>query len=217
MRIVAISDTHGQYRDSRLVIPDGDVLIHCGDALNRGTLAELRTFAQWLDNKPHKHKILISGNHDWCWQREPDAALSLLGDSTTYLCDTMVTIDGVNFYGSPWTPRFYQWAFMKDRGGDMKQIWDALRRTAESNPIDVLITHGPAYGHGDNAPRKRRAGCLELLHAIKEVRPKVHLCGHIHEGHGLSYSDEIEGTLFANVSICTGDYKPTNPATVITI
>lgn len=223
MRIVAISDTHSMHaktdKKGRPVvkIPDGDVLIHCGDALGHGELSELEHFADWLEKQPHQHKIVIAGNHDWCWEREPHASLKILGGRAHYLCDTLVEIDGITFYGSPWTPKFYNWAFMRNRGPKMREIWDTLCHCAETNPIDVLVTHGPPYGHGDNAPGARRAGCLELLRAVQEVKPRHHLFGHIHEGHGTSFSDEAPGVVFRNVSICTGRYKPTNLATVFDI
>jgi hypothetical protein len=46
LRCVVISDTHGHHRELR--VPDGDVLLHCGDFSNRGRLAEVRDFNEWL-------------------------------------------------------------------------------------------------------------------------------------------------------------------------
>ena len=45
-------------------MPDGDVLVHCGDLTKRGSRKELEPVAEWLKNLPHKKKIVIPGNHD---------------------------------------------------------------------------------------------------------------------------------------------------------
>lgn len=103
MRCVAISDTHTLHWD--LIIPEADVLVHAGDALGRGTLEELQDFNYWLNTLPHKHKIVIAGNHDWCFEREKERAKSLL-NAAVYLQDEGTEIEGVYFYGSPWQPAF---------------------------------------------------------------------------------------------------------------
>lgn len=58
MKLVCISDTHNQH--NLLSIPDGNVLIHAGDATNLGTFQEWNKFNQWLGTLPHKHKICIA-------------------------------------------------------------------------------------------------------------------------------------------------------------
>ena len=45
-------------------IPDGDILIHAGDFTRCGHLQEVRDFNTWLGTLPHKHKIVIAGNHE---------------------------------------------------------------------------------------------------------------------------------------------------------
>ena len=65
LRFVAISDTHNKHAD--LVVPPGDVLIHAGDVTWGGTLAEVEAFNAWLGTLPHKHKIVVAGNHDFAF------------------------------------------------------------------------------------------------------------------------------------------------------
>jgi len=186
MRIVAISDTHGKHRSMKHPLPDGDVLVHSGDSLGTGRkLEELSDFLNWFSSQPHKHKILIAGNHDWFFQENPALAQSIITNNIIYLQDSFITICGKMFYGAPWTPTFLNWAFMKDRGREIRGIWNQI-----PSKTDVLITHGPAYGHNDLAPPfrakySRNVGCLELLYRIKEVRPEIHIFGHIHCGHGV--------------------------------
>ena len=72
IRIVCISDTHGQH--AKLGVPDGDVLIHAGDFMAFGdTPSEIVDFNQWLGKQPHRYKVVIAGNHDWMFERHPGA------------------------------------------------------------------------------------------------------------------------------------------------
>ena len=108
-KIVCISDTH--HKHSKVIIPDGDVLVHAGDCTNMGSLNDLRDFAKWLDRLPHQNKICIAGNHDFCFQNELAKSRKILENSCTYLHGESAVIDGLKFYGFPWQPRFGHWAF----------------------------------------------------------------------------------------------------------
>lgn len=130
LRLVCISDTHGLI-DASTKLPGGDVLVHSGDFSNVGSPADVEKFAQFLEAQPHKHKVVIAGNHDLTFHREsfratresiggPEmcdrsidcAALkSRVASVCTYLEESAVTITGVNFYGTPWTPTFRTSAF----------------------------------------------------------------------------------------------------------
>ena len=83
---------------------------------------------------------------------------------------------------------------------------------------DILITHGPPYGHGDYVPKdKRVTGCLELLKKVVEIMPEYHIFGHIHEGYGRNRSEEVKVTKFINASICDENYQTNNKAQKIQI
>src|ERR1700722_2905947 len=149
MKIVALSDTHAEHRE--VTVPDGDVLIFAGDFMTCGRrYAEVQSFGKWFSEQPHKHKILVAGNHDRLMQRDLKLCLSEFKD-VHYLQDSNVVIDGIKFYGSPWQPWFYDWAFNVNRGPDIKKYWDKI----QSN-TDVLITHGPPYGILDQSIPEER-------------------------------------------------------------
>ena len=208
MRLVCLSDTHSLHR-SIPAIPDGDVLIHAGDCLGVGTLDNLEDLNDWLGTLPHRHKIVIAGNHDWVFQQAPELAREALSHAT-YLQDSGSEIDGIRFWGSPWTPTFMDWAFMLERGEPLHEKWQQIPRTT-----DVLITHGPPRGIGDLVAmgfRCQNVGCVNLLDRIQELSLKAHIFGHIHEGYG-EYS--VGNTRLINASICTGRYEPTNPPIVL--
>ena len=210
MKIIAISDTHGAH--TVVTVPKGDVLVHSGDFCRFGWKDEFKNFIEWFASHPHKHKVMTCGNHDMAVAKYRDYCKSIATDLGVHLLlDEEVIIDSIKFYGSPWTPKFYNWHFMENRGENIAKIWAKI-----PEDTDVLITHGPAYGHGDPAPGNRLAGCFELLKRIMQVEPKVHFFGHIHEGHGRTVSDEIR-TVFINAAIMNGRYKPVNQAMEFTI
>lgn len=200
MRIVAISDTHGMH--DAVAVPDGDVLIHAGDITRRGELEAVRGFNAWLGRLPHRHKIVIAGNHDFCFERTPAEAAALL-TNCTYLLDQAVMVGGLRIYGSPWQPWYHDWAFNLHPGPALRAKWDLIPRD-----INVLVTHGPPYGIRDLTVRGTMAGCVDLLAAVREIRPRLHIFGHIHEGWGVSQLDQ---TTFINASISTFDREPANP------
>ncbi len=203
MKLITLSDTHGLHKS--LTIPDGDVLIHAGDLTRHGSLDDVQEFNDFLGTLPHPYKIVIAGNHDFCFEKDRRACEVLL-TNCTYLQDQEVTIDGVRFYGSPWQPWFYDWAFNLERGPEIRTKWDLIPAG-----IDVLITHGPPYGIGDLTARGDKAGCQDLLEVIEKIKPRVHLFGHIHEGYGVTSNDV---TTFINASSCDQLYQPVNPPVV---
>lgn len=180
MRLVCISDTHSLHR--RIPeIPDGDVLIHAGDCLGAGTLDDVADLNDWLGSLPHQYKIVIAGNHDAAFQETPDLARETLTNAI-YLEDSGVDIEGVQFWGSPWTPPFMNWWFMLDRGQPLYEKWSLI-----PDNTDVLITHGPPKNVGDEVSlgfRCFNAGCVDLSHRIDKLSLKAHVFGHIHEGYG---------------------------------
>jgi len=203
MKIIAISDTHGLHKS--LTIPDGDILIHAGDLCNHGTLEEVIDFNDFLGTLPHPHKIVIAGNHDFCFEKDRKACEEIL-TNCIYLEDQEVTIDGIRFYGSPWQPWFYDWAFNLERGSEIRAKWDLI-----PDGIDVLITHGPPYGIGDLTFRKDHAGCQDLLEVVERIKPGLHIFGHIHEGYRITSNGK---TTFINASSCDHLYQPVNPPLV---
>lgn len=204
MRLVCVSDTHEQGR--RVVVPDGDVLVHAGDLTYRGTLETIAREADWLRSLPHPHKVVVAGNHDFAFQLTPDAARAVM-HGLTYLQDEAADLGGLRFWGSPWQPWFHDWAFNLERGPALRAKWDLIPAG-----LDVLVTHGPPAGHGDRVLRGPDVGCEDLLEAVRRTGPRVHVFGHIHEGYGIT---EAHGTRFVNASTCDARYRPVQPPIVI--
>lgn len=203
MRIVALADTH--LFTEKMAVPEGDVLVHAGDMCRRGDLDELNEAAAWIHSLPHRHKVIVAGNHDRLFAENPLLARELFR-GTFYLQDDEVTIDGLRFYGSPWQPEFRDWAFNLPRGPALARVWSKI-----PHGIDVLVTHGPPGGIGDQGGYGlERLGCEDLRARVAEVAPRVHLFGHIHRDGG---AWQHGPTLHANVTA----WECTRAATVIDI
>lgn len=123
MRIVAVSDTHGFHR--KIAVPHGDILVHAGDFTVTGSLRDVSELNDFLGRLPHPTKIVIAGNHDWCFQKQPAEARARLTNAV-YLQDEAAEVGGLGFYGSPWQPWFYDWAFNLERGSEIRAKWELI-------------------------------------------------------------------------------------------
>jgi len=205
MKAVMISDTHTHHES--LLMPAADILLCAGDITNVGDLTDLVNFARWLEGLPYKHKVIIAGNHDFCFEHDGELCRKVLEHGgATYLQDEEVVIDGKKIYGSPWQPRFFDWAFNLDKGESLRKVWAKI-----PDDTDVLITHGPPQGILDEC-RSGKVGCAELLKRIIEVKPDWHIFGHIHPTYGYECA---HGTTFVNASSCNERYRPVNTPIVM--
>jgi Icc-related predicted phosphoesterase len=180
LKIWHISDTHAHH--DLLEIPkDIDIVIHSGDSTNYPDIVrnqpEFDLFIHWFAHLPIKHKILIAGNHDaWALKLYNKDKLKDLG--IIYLEHEYCDIQGQLIFGSPYTPTFGNWHFMKDRG-KLHQYWEAL-----TSDIDILVTHGPPkfildLSHNQNHELEY-CGDNALFKKVLEIKPQFHLFGHIH-------------------------------------
>lgn len=115
---------------------------------------------------------------------DPAKCLSLLTSSSTitYLQHSSATVrltrpdgPGTEFtvFGSPYSPQYRHWAFMYPRP-TAAALWAAI-----PPDTDILVTHTPPRGHCDGTH-----GCDDLQTALAGVRPRLHVCGHVHPARG---------------------------------
>ena len=201
MKVIAISDTHGQHR--KVSLPAGDLIIHAGDLTPRGRYEEVIDFLDWFSQLDYTYKIFIAGNHDFYFENYPRETISsLIPQNVIYLNDSGVEINGVHIWGSPIQPWFYDWAFNRRRGAEIAEHWGLI-------PVntDLLITHGPPLGILDKTVNGASVGCQDLLSAINDLNLKFHIFGHIHESYGQL---GVPGRKYMNASLLDENYRMKN-------
>jgi Icc-related predicted phosphoesterase len=223
IKVVAISDLHGKFPD----ISECDLLLIAGDICpcrfghgymsvdNKATHQAfwLRdTFGPWLQKQPAKHVVATWGNHDWLGEKAPERTPKL---PWHMLIDQGIDLMGFKIYGSPWQPRFFDWAFNADEPF-LEGKWHLI-----PDDTDILVLHGPPHGYGDLAPAYRgvrdqmeHTGSPSLTKRIMEVKPQLVVFGHIHAGYGV-YSEN--GVTMANVAVLNEQYLLTNKPFVTTL
>ncbi|WKZ59211.1 MAG: metallophosphatase domain-containing protein [Cyclobacteriaceae bacterium] len=200
MKIVCISDTHGRHHDVQL--PSGDMLIHAGDVSAGGTESQIKDFLRWFSEQEFKYKIFIAGNHDFLFERDPETAKRLIPKNIIYLQESAITIEGYKLYGTPITPYFLNWAFNRHPGEDIEKHVNKIPTN-----VDILISHGPPYGILDVNVYGQHCGCPSLISKVEELKPKLLVCGHLHEGYGQIQSGK---TTFVNASMLNEKYRYQN-------
>ncbi len=190
MTIVCISDTHNLHNQT--MIPNGDILIHAGDISSVGDKEDFVNFNAWLGKLPHKYKIIIGGNHDFYLEKEHLEAKILLNNAI-YLNDSGIEIGGLKIWGSPISPEFHDWAFNRKRGQEIRKHWELI-----PTDTDILITHCPPYGILDKTNDGRNEGCRDLLKIVNQIKPRLHIFGHIHEAYGQTKINDI---IYVNASM----------------
>jgi hypothetical protein len=227
MRIVALSDQHGFLPD----IPPCDLLIVAGDVCpdRFGPFTARHdpyqqkawfdhTARHWLASAPATHKLLTWGNHDWCGEAcsfRSDAPRHARSTDLQILVDEGTTIPlpaggEIAVWATLWSNTFMQWAFAKEPG-DLEPVYAEIPRHR------YPVSHQPPYGYGDRAidldsGQVRNVGSRELLTTIERVRPKIVICGHVHDGYGRY---EHRGVPIHNVSVVDERYRLVHPPTVI--
>lgn len=206
MRAVLCSDLHMNFPDD---LPDGDLVVMCGDYSYRGTIQETNDFNEWLASLPHRYKIFIAGNHDFIFQNNKSLAKNMItAPDTFYLEDSGIELQGIKIWGTPWTPTFYDWAFMLD---DESPQMEARMKVIPSG-LDLLISHGPPKGILSMTTGGDDAGCSSLLAAIERAQPRFVACGHIHEGYG---QQQLGSSLIINCSLLNERYRRVNAPVII--
>lgn len=217
MKIIAISDCHGYLPP----IPPCDLFLIAGDICpyqNHDIFFQYRwittSFKYWIENVPAKHKIITWGNHDIICQKSPELFNMIKSYGCNVLIDSMTTYKGLKIWGSPWTRKFFDWAFNLS-AKNLYKLHTSIPK------CDIILTHGPPYKFGDIclAPSYYRynnkipqyqshKGSPGLLKTILKMEPKLVVGGHIHSGYGVR---KLGKTTIVNASYTDEKYRSANP------
>jgi len=203
MNVLAISDLHGHLPE----IPKCDLLLLGGDYNDKINLDQqerfmLGPFKEWLESIDARHIVGIAGNHDFILKEKH------LDLPWTYLQDAAVNIEGVRIYGTPWTPTFGAWAFMRPEAA-LRDIFDLIPAG-----LDILLSHGPVMGILDKVISGQNVGSRESLYKVKVIKPDNFVCGHIHEARGIYDSGD---TRFYNVAYVNEVNEPVGHPVNVTL
>ncbi|MFI5028061.1 MAG: metallophosphoesterase family protein [Solirubrobacterales bacterium] len=176
MRLLAFSDLHrdlGQAAELVEMSADADVVIGAGDfaSVHEG-LAETIDALSAIATPT----VLVPGNNE-----TEDALRDAASNwgAATVLHGESVRIEGAEFFGLgagiPVTP--WDWSFDLDEGAATAMLGDCPRGV-------ILVLHSPPQGHCDSAGGGAHFGSRALLEGIEEKRPRIAVCGHIHESWG---------------------------------
>jgi len=217
IRLVAISDTHCRHR--RMQIPAGDILIHAGDATMAGELDSLEDLDAWFGDLPHPVKIFVPGNHDivfhrtfydsqwWRFGSTPPRPVPFLFKNAIVLIDDVIEVCGIRVLGSPWVPKYHDWAFNLEQH-ELDTHWQML----PVQGVDVLITHGPPQGRRAVWKDADDIGDPALLAYTRRLRPAAHIFGHVHAGYGKVVDN---GVAYVNAAAVNSAYNASNRPIVI--
>lgn len=195
LRVAIISDTHENHKS--VMVPEADVLLHCGDILLSSTLAKperskrvLQDFNSWLGKLPCGEKVVIGGNHDVALELLGTEATEVLHNATLLQDSSVVLpIAGIKVYGNGWS-----------RGHSHNQSLQSAKPVISDacEGAHVVMTHG----------------CNETIEEVvlRKAQPCLWASGHYHERHGVR---KHNGVLFANAAILDGNDNPHQPPVVV--
>jgi Icc-related predicted phosphoesterase len=176
MKLLAFSDLHrdlGQARELVGMSAEADLVIGAGDfaSVHEG-LEEMIDVLAAIEAPT----VLVPGNNE----TEEDLRAAAAGwEGATVLHGEGTTIDGVEVYGLgagvPITP--WDWSFDLDDEA-------AAEMLAACPQGALLVLHSPPKDHCDEAGSGNHFGSEALLRAIEDKRPRLAVCGHIHESWG---------------------------------
>jgi Icc-related predicted phosphoesterase len=209
MKIWHIGDTHTYHK--LLEIPEGiDMVIFSGDCSNPrspyNNEPEVRDFIHWFKTLPIKYKIFVAGNHDSSIESKLVTKEDFEAYNIIYLENEDITIEGLKIWGSPHTPTFGNWCFMKQRS-KLDKVWKSI-----PDDTDIVVVHGPPKGILDLAYSRNHelefCGCSALKKRILNMPNLKLVCfGHIHNNDDIINAGTVklsrQDTIFSNGSVVT--------------
>lgn len=197
MKILYFSDVHGKFQ-ALPSLPKADMVIIGGDftqfGSNKDFLEAIRTVEETFPEF-----YAVAGNLD------PADSNNILRDTGHLLSTGDNFVHGLHILGISGShtcprPTPFEW-----KDDDMEN----LLALVPGFPIDILVTHAPPFGSGaDVIPNGMHVGSRAIASFARNRRPRLHLCGHIHEAAGIF---DGEGIPLVNC----GDFATTGNYAVI--
>lgn len=205
-----LSDTYSQHEC--ISVPEADVLVHCGNATLSGSKRERKAFMKWLESQPHRHKVFVPGCNDKGFEFDSNRRQRLVEAKRIHILGPgTATIGGKTFLGLPWVTHLPGW----QNNSTESEITESMLPWTDSK-VDVLITHAPPRGIGDEVKFGWNVGVASYLAMSDILRPKVHASGHIRAGFGVRVP-RFGGPTYINCAMLDQNFALTRKPVVVTI
>lgn len=175
MKILAFTDMHGMHGYAKVLLlkaADADLLVCAGDISDWGQDVEkqIRLF-----EKLGKPFLIIPGNH------EDEDILRKICQKISFCCylhKGSYELGNYIFFG-------YGGGGFSERDKEFERIAGKFKAALPPGKKVIVVTHGPPYGTKlDLLQGAGHRGCKSLRDFLLDVRPMLHICGHLHENAG---------------------------------
>ncbi len=196
MKILLLSDLHGNYKNLYKIIKDNmpiDYIFIAGDITNFGPAEEILDLYEELKYFNNiKNIYAVFGNCDYITKNKKiiaQTSIIYVGDKIATIDKNKIAIAGIDgglksIFGT--ISEFSE----KDFNEKVNNITN--NKNWNNTPYKIVITHTPPYKHLDKVFVKH-IGSKSIAKLIGKVNLIV--CGHVHEQQG---KDEAKGTIIIN-------------------
>lgn len=219
-KVLCISDTHYPFDPAiwEEKIEQCDMIVHAGDLGMWGDLKEWPSRLESLQKLASYGKpvYFCPGNHDTAFDSYVERYMLHKDLENSGICASAIAEEtpAGRLLMMPWVTNLEGWAFNRTEE-ELSYILD--NAVPSYDKIDVIVSHAPVRGILDWVDADNPAvGCkayLDLFARLKH-KPKLWVCGHIHESYGEGC---VGGTIFVNASHCNKDYKMVNAPILVEI
>ena len=174
MKIMLISDEEDRglwdyFKKEKL--EGADLILSAGDLK-----AVYLSFLVTLANRP---LLYVHGNHDGSYDNWPPEGCDCIDDK-------LVTINGVRILGLGGSMLYNGGPYQYTEKQMRWRIWKLQGKIRRAGGVDIVVTHAPPRGYGDqdNLPHR---GFEAFLPLMDKWKPKYLIHGHIHQRYGTGW------------------------------
>ncbi len=178
LRILSLSDqvVDRMYSEHiRKMFPDVDLIISCGDLPYY--------YLEYILDMLNAPMLFVHGNHDPAVEiashgerRQPQGAVNMHQKCIMHQGLIILGFEGSIRYSIDRHQYSQREAWMQVIGMVPRLIWNRIRY---GRYVDILMTHSPAYGIGDEEDMAH-TGFKAYRWLIDRFKPKYHFHGHVH-------------------------------------
>ncbi len=167
-----------------------DLIISCGD-LSRHYLEYIVTMAPC-------HLLYVPGNHDKSYVMDPPGGGICIDDK-------VYDYKGLRILGLGGSMKYNDGPYMYTEDEMRKRIAKLRSAVSIRNGIDIVVTHSPAKGYGDQDDLPHRGfDCFNTL--LNTWQPKYLVHGHVHKSYGSAFVREIDHPSGTKIINAYGSY-----------